>query len=68
VPPGTPAEVVQRLNREINTILRTPEVIDTLQKAGAEPAGGSPAQFAKVARDEYENWKALIQRAKIKAE
>ena len=67
-PAGTPSEVVQRLNRELNLLLRSPEVVDKLEKAGAEPASGTPEQFAKTYRDENENWKAVIQRAKIKPE
>ena len=67
-PPGTPAEIVQRLNRELNAALRTPEVLERLQRAGADPVGGTPEQFAKVYRDEFESWKAVIQRAGIKGE
>lgn len=67
-PPGTPADIVQRLNRELNAALRSPEVVERLQRAGADPVGGTPEQFAKVYRDEFESWKAVIQRAGIKAE
>ena len=67
-PAGTPADIVQRLNRELNALLRTPEVVERLQRAGAETVGGSPEQFAKIYRDEFESWKAVIQRAGIKGE
>jgi tripartite-type tricarboxylate transporter receptor subunit TctC len=67
-PAGTPADIVQRLNRELNAALRAPEVAERLQRAGAEPVGGTPEQFTKVYRDEFENWKAVIQRAGIKGE
>jgi len=67
-PAGTSPEIVQRLNREINALLRSPEVIDRLEKTGAEAAGGTAEQFAKTYRDEYESWKVVIQRASIKAE
>jgi tripartite-type tricarboxylate transporter receptor subunit TctC len=67
-PAGTPPEVVARLNRELNTLLRAPDFVDGLDKVGAEPAGGTPEQFAKVIRDEHESWKSVIQRAGIKAE
>ena len=67
-PAGTPAEVVARLNRELNAMLRAPDFVDGLEKVGAEPAGGTPEQFAKVVRDEHESWKSVIQRAGIKAE
>jgi tripartite-type tricarboxylate transporter receptor subunit TctC len=68
VPPGTPPEVVARLNRELDAIARSPEVADRLDRLGAETAGGSPEQFARTVRDEHAGWKALIQRAGIKAE
>ncbi len=67
-PAGTPPDIVARLNREINAIVRSPDVIDTFEKAGADAAGGTPEQFAKTVRDEAESWKAVIQRAGIKAE
>ena len=67
-PAGTPPELVQRLNREINTIVRSAEVIDRFEKLGADVAGGTPEQFSKTYRDEGDSWRALIQRAGIKAE
>jgi len=67
-PAGTPPEIVQRLNREINALLRAPDMIDRLEKTGAEAAGGTAEQFTKTYRDEYENWKVVIKRANIKAE
>jgi tripartite-type tricarboxylate transporter receptor subunit TctC len=67
-PAGTPADIVQRLNRELNAVLRAPEIVERLQRAGAEAVGGTPEQFSKVYRDEFENWKAVIQRAGIKGE
>jgi tripartite-type tricarboxylate transporter receptor subunit TctC len=67
-PPGTPADIVQRLNRELNAVMKSAEVLDRLEKAGAEATTSTPEQFAKTYRDEYENWKVVIQRAQIKAE
>lgn len=67
-PAGTPAEIVARLNREVDALLRAPDVVERLDKVGAEPAGGAPAQFAKVIRDEHDSWKAVIARAGIKPE
>lgn len=67
-PAGTPAELVARLNREINLMVKTPEFVDGLDRLGAEPVGGTPDQFAKAYRDEMEGWRALIQRAGIKPE
>jgi tripartite-type tricarboxylate transporter receptor subunit TctC len=67
-PPGTPAEVVQRLNRELNAIVRNADTVERFERSGAEPAGSTPEQFAKAIRDEYDNWRVVIQRANIKAE
>ena len=67
-PAGTPADVVQRLNRDLNTLMRAPDVADRLRQLGADPVTGTPEAFAKVIRDEHDSWKAVIQRAGIKAE
>jgi tripartite-type tricarboxylate transporter receptor subunit TctC len=67
-PPGTPPELVARLNRELGAIVRSPDVLERFERLGADAASGTPEQFAKLARDEFEGWKAVIQRAGIKAE
>lgn len=67
-PPGTPVEIVQRLNRELNSIVKAPDVVERLERVGAEPVGSTPEQFARTYRDENENWKVVIQRANIKAD
>ena len=67
-PAGTPADVLQRLNRELNAVVRAPDVVERLRLLGADPVSGTPEAFAKVVRDEHESWKVVIQRAGIKAE
>jgi len=67
-PAGTPPDIVARLNRELNAIVKDPEVVTILARSGAEAIGSTPAQFGKVIRDEHDNWKVVIQRAGIKAE
>jgi len=51
-PAGTPADVVTRLNTEINKALQNPEVRSKLTSEGAEPAGGSPKEFGDHIRAE----------------
>ena len=68
VPTQTPAEVVSRINREVNAALKAPDVIDRLVKVGADPVGGTGDQFKDVIRADHENWKTLITRAGIKPE
>jgi len=65
-PAGTPPDILARLNRELNTIVKDPEVVTTLARSGAEIAGSTSAQFGKTILDEHEAWKAVIQRAGIK--
>jgi tripartite-type tricarboxylate transporter receptor subunit TctC len=67
-PPGTPPEIVQRLNRELNGLVRAPDTVERFDRLGAEPVGSTPEQFAKTIRDEYESWQGVIARAKIKPE
>lgn len=45
-PKGTPAEIVDRLNKEINRILNLPEVRDRIEKSGAVAGGGTQQEFA----------------------
>lgn len=64
-PAGTPRAIVQRLNAEMLKILGSREVIDYMTADGAEPAGGSPEQFAAYIRSEHAKWARVIRDAKI---
>ena len=68
VPAGTPREVVNRLNTEINRIVASPEFRDKLASLGAEPVGGSPEQFAAEIRNESAKWAKVIKDAGVKLE
>lgn len=68
VPAGTPAPIVQRLNREINAILAAGEVRDTIVAQGSQPAGGTPEEFAALIRSETDKWGKVVRTAGIKAE
>jgi tripartite-type tricarboxylate transporter receptor subunit TctC len=67
-PANTSDAIVGRLNSELNTIMKTPDMIERLEKLGAEAATSTPAQFNKTYRDEAQSWKAVIERANIKPE
>lgn len=47
-PAGTPAAIVTRLNKEVNAILKEPDVKERLAALGVEPGGGSSADFAQL--------------------
>ncbi len=64
-PAGLPAPVVEKINRDLNQILRTSEMRERLASDGATPAGGTPQQFADYLRHEVEKWRRTIQSADI---
>ena len=66
-PAGTPGEIIELLNREINAVLKKPEARDQIRKGGAEAyAGGSVEEFAGLIQSDVPKWKAVIERANIK--
>jgi tripartite-type tricarboxylate transporter receptor subunit TctC len=67
-PKNTPAEIVDRLNREINTALVNPEFKAQLANLDGMVLGGSPADFGKLMADETEKWAKVIRAAGIRAE
>jgi tripartite-type tricarboxylate transporter receptor subunit TctC len=64
-PRGLPAPVVDRLNKEINAILATPEAKAKLAQYGATTMGGSPQQLAHLMATDSEKWKKVIDYARI---
>jgi len=67
-PTGTPQPIVQRLNAELVKVLAMPDIRAALAKQGADPAGGSPEQFAVFMREESARWREVVKQAGIKAE
>jgi tripartite-type tricarboxylate transporter receptor subunit TctC len=67
-PRNMPAEATQRLNTEINAVLKTPEFQERLRTLGYEGAGGSPADFAKVVASDTAKWARLIKERRITVE
>jgi tripartite-type tricarboxylate transporter receptor subunit TctC len=62
-PAGTPADVVRKLNVAINNGLKSPQIHDSLTKSGAQPAPGSPQDFANFIVAEKRKWSAIAQTA-----
>ena len=67
-PKATPAEVIDKLNREINTALTDPKIKAQLADLGSPALAGSPADFGKLIVDETEKWAKVIKFAGIKAD
>ena len=68
VPKNTPAEIVNKLNKEINAALADPKMKARLADLGSVPLVLSPADFGKLIADETEKWGKVIRAANIKAE
>jgi tripartite-type tricarboxylate transporter receptor subunit TctC len=68
VPRNTPADVVEKLNREVNAGLADAKTMARLAQEGGLSIAGTPADFAKLIADETEKWAKVINAASIKAE
>src|SRR5262245_46084671 len=67
-PRNTPAEIIDRLNKEINAALADPNMKARLADLGGTPLPGLPAEFGKLIADETEKWGNVIRALNIKAE
>jgi len=67
-PKATPAEIVDKLNKEVNAALDDPKMKARLADLGGTVLPGSPADFGKLIADETEKWGKVIRAANIKAE
>ena len=67
-PKGTPADIVETLNRETNAGLADPTIKARLDDMGGMALTGSPADFGRLITDETEKWGKVIRDAGIKAE
>jgi tripartite-type tricarboxylate transporter receptor subunit TctC len=67
-PKSTPAEVVLKLNEEINAGLADPKIKARLVELGGTPLVFSPAEYSRFIANETDKWAKVIWEAKIKAE
>jgi tripartite-type tricarboxylate transporter receptor subunit TctC len=67
-PKNTPAEIVDRLNQEINAGLADPKIKARLAEVGASPLSISPADYGKLFAAETEKWAKVIRAGNIKPE
>jgi tripartite-type tricarboxylate transporter receptor subunit TctC len=68
MPKGTPAEVIEKLNREINAGLADPGVKARLAELGGILMPGTPAQFGQVITEETEKWAKVIKTGGVSLE
>jgi tripartite-type tricarboxylate transporter receptor subunit TctC len=67
-PVGTPAQIVELLNKKINEILARPEVKDAWEKQGAVAMAMTPDEFGAHVRSEIERWAKIIRANNIKGD
>ena len=68
VPASTPAAVVDKLFKETNRVLKSPDVLERFAKEGAEPVGSTPADFNNYVRTEFVKYNKVIKDNGIKAD
>ncbi|TMG73589.1 MAG: hypothetical protein E6H75_13240 [Betaproteobacteria bacterium] len=67
-PPGLPADILSRYNSDIRAIVARPDMREQLAGQGLVPNTGTPEQFAKLVKEDFEKWGRVIRDAKIKAD
>ena len=67
-PAGTPAALIERLNRDVNAIAASPELATILEPDGTVPVAIAPSAFATRVKDELAQWKKTASDHKIVAE
>ncbi|MBV8837437.1 MAG: tripartite tricarboxylate transporter substrate binding protein, partial [Alphaproteobacteria bacterium] len=67
-PKGTPKDVIDRLNKEVNEILAEPNIQQRLAELGGVPIVATPDGFGKIIADETAKWEKVVHFANIKVE
>jgi len=63
---GTPAPIVEKLNREVTSVLAAPEVRELMARLSFRTLRATPDEFGKVIQDEHAKWGAIIREAGLK--
>lgn len=67
-PADTPNEIIERVNKQINEALASPDIQERLKAVSCAPAGGTSEEFAERIRNDVSRWKKLAQEKNIKAD
>lgn len=67
-PAGTPKAIIDKLNQDVNVILARPAVRERMSSIGAEPGGGTPADFHRFIEEEVSKWSTLIRQIGLRAQ
>ncbi len=67
-PKGTPPAIIAELNKAVNDILADPEVAAKMVQEGADPVGGSAAQFGAFVKAETDKWRVVVRESGARPE
>jgi len=67
-PKNTPAQIVDKLNKEVNASLADSKLVAQLEDLGSIPIPMTPAAFDKFIGDEIDKWRSVLRTANIKLE
>jgi len=67
-PAGTPKDLISRLNRDIGTLMASPEIVKQMADAGIDVRVSTPAEFSALIRSDMAKWAAVVKRAGLQAE
>jgi tripartite-type tricarboxylate transporter receptor subunit TctC len=67
-PAGTPADIVEKLNKDIRAVIDLPEVRKRFAEQGAEAVPMSPAEFGTFMTSEMTKWERVVKEGRIKPE
>jgi tripartite-type tricarboxylate transporter receptor subunit TctC len=68
MPKGTPREIIDKVNAEVNRALADPKMRERLAELGGQPIAGSPEDFGKVIAAETEKWAKVVNESGAKVE
>jgi len=67
-PANTPSQILQKLNSDINSVLRDAQVREVIEKQGMTAVGGTPQRLAELVKKELPRWNRVVSAAGIKAD
>lgn len=68
MPKGTPKEIIEKVNAEVNRALADPKMKERLAELGGKPIPGTPEDFGKVIASETEKWAKVVNESGAKVE
>jgi len=67
-PAGTPREIVDRIQKDVATIVQMPDIKERIVALGGEPVGNAPEAFAAIVKSDIAKWKDVAKKANIRAD